>query len=107
MASTHDSGPSLNDSVKIDDQVVFRELEGEMVLLNLETGIYFGLDPVGTRIWTLLREHESLQQVFEVLLQEYDVPEPVLKADLLRLARELSSHGLARVRREGGDSTAA
>jgi hypothetical protein len=58
-----------------------------MVLLNLETGIYFGLDPVGTRIWTLLREHESLQQVFEVLLQEYDVPEPVLKADLLRLAR--------------------
>ena len=105
MESTHDSGPSLNDSVKIDDQVVFRELEGEMVLLNLETGIYFGLDPVGTRIWTLLREHESLQQVFEVLLQEYDVPEPVLKADLLRLAREFSSHGLARVRREGGDST--
>ena len=106
MDSTHDSGPSLNDSVKIDDQVVFRELEGEMVLLNLETGIYFGLDPVGTRIWTLLREHESLQQVFEVLLQEYDVPEPVLKADLLRLAREFTSHGLARVRREGGDSTA-
>jgi len=106
MESTHDSGPALNDSVEIDDQVVFRELEGEMVLLNLETGIYFGLDPVGTRIWTLLREHESLQQVFEVLLQEYDVPEPVLKADLLRLAREFSSHGLARVRREGGDSTA-
>jgi len=106
MDSTHDSGPSLNDSVKIDDQVVFRELEGEMVLLNLETGIYFGLDPIGTRIWTLLRERESLQQVFEVLLQEYDVPEPVLKADLLRLAREFSSHGLARVRREGGDSTA-
>ena len=106
MDSTHDSGPSLNDSVKIDDQVVFRELEGEMVLLNLETGIYFGLDPTGTRIWMLLREHESLQQVFEVLLQEYDVPEPVLKADLLRLAREFSSPGLARVRREGGDSTA-
>jgi hypothetical protein len=106
MDTTSHSGPSLSDSVKIDDQVVFRELEGEMVLLNLETGIYFGLDPIGTRIWTLLREHESLQQVFEVLLQEYDVPEAVLKADLLRLAREFSSHGLARVRREGGDSTA-
>jgi hypothetical protein len=106
MDSTQSSGPSLNDSVTIDDQVVFRELEGEMVLLNLETGIYFGLDPIGTRIWMLLREHESLQQVFKVLLQEYDVPEPVLKADLLRLAREFSSHGLARVRREGGDSTA-
>ena len=106
MDSTPNSGPSLNDSVKIDDQVVFRELEGEMVLLNLETGIYFGLDPIGTRIWMLLREHESLQQVFKVLLQEYDVPEPALKADLLRLAREFSSHGLARVRREGGDSTA-
>ncbi|PYO19380.1 MAG: hypothetical protein DMD85_18645 [Candidatus Rokuibacteriota bacterium] len=54
-------GPiSRHAAIRIRKDVVFRELEGEMVLLNLATGVYFGLDPVGTRIWTLktLRDNE-------------------------------------------------
>jgi hypothetical protein len=96
---------SLNDSVVIDDKAVFRELDGEMVILNLDTGIYFGLDEVGTRMWMLLREHASLSQVVESLIAEYDAPRNALESDLLQLARQLTSHGLARVQRQGHRST--
>lgn len=76
------------------DDVVFRELEGEAVLLNLASGMYFGLDAVGTRIWQLLGEHQALQPVFERMLEEFDVDEQTLRSDLLVLVDRLTEHGL-------------
>ncbi len=48
--------PTLDAAFRIPDEVIFRELDGEAVILNLDTGIYFGLDAVGTRIWRLIEE---------------------------------------------------
>lgn len=98
-----DTGLTLADSIVIDEKVVFRELDGETVILNLESGIYFGLDDIGTRMWTLLREHQRLHTVLDLMLAEYDVPEATLQAHLLRLAGELSTHGLAQIKRHGAD----
>lgn len=97
--STTDTPVSLKDSIVIDEQVVFRELNGEMVLLNLDTGIYFGLDETGTRMWMLLRERPQLSDVVDAMVAEYDVSRTDLEADLRRLIRELSTNGLAQVRR--------
>jgi hypothetical protein len=88
---------SLESRVAISDDVVFRELEGEAVILNLESGTYFGLDPVGTRIWSLLQEDGSLRRAFEALLQEYDVAPEKLEGDILRLVEELRAKGLVRL----------
>jgi len=67
-------GPiSRHAAIRIRKDVVFRELEGEMVLLNLATGVYFGLDPVGTRIWTLIEAHRSSDEIVETLTAEYEV----------------------------------
>ena len=85
---------SLSDSMVIGDQVVFRELGGEAVLLNLKTGAYFGLDPVGARVWRLLVEHGSVAQVMEVMLGEYDIDRERLERDLLELCGELCATGL-------------
>ena len=79
------------------DNVVSRELEGEAVMLNLESGVYFGLDEVGTRIWALIQEHGALRKVFEVMQREYDVAPPTLESDLLRLVEELRAKGLVNV----------
>jgi len=59
--------------LRIADDVVFRDLAGESVLLNLSTGTYFGLDAIGTRLWHLVAEHGSSALVIETLLAEYDV----------------------------------
>jgi hypothetical protein len=88
---------SLQSSVKICDDVVSRDLEGEAVILNLETGTYFGLNEVGTRIWTLIQEHESLSRVFEAITREYEVSPEALQGDLLRMVDELRTKGLVSV----------
>ena len=85
------------DSIEISEDAVFRELDGEAVILNLDTGIYFGLNQTGTRIWNLLAEHGSLQKVLEAMAGEYDAPPHSLESDILQLVGQLCEKGLVRV----------
>ena len=85
---------SLNSRVRIQDDVLFQELQGEAVLLNLKTGVYLGLNQVGTRIWQLLQEDGSLSRVMEVMLREYDVTQEKLAQDLLDLIGQMEQQGL-------------
>ena len=85
---------SLSDRFVASPTVLFRELEGESVLLNLESGVYYGLDPVGTRIWTLLAGDESLSGVCDILQREFDVAPDVLQSDVQTLVTELCGKGL-------------
>lgn len=80
--------------LRVVDNVVFRNLAGESVLLNLDTGTYFGLDAVGTRLWNLVAEHGSTASAIQTLLAEYDVDEPRLKRDVETLIDQLLAKGL-------------
>jgi hypothetical protein len=80
--------------VTIPDDVVFRDLAGEAVILNLASGTYFGLNEVGTRMWNLLAEHGSSEQVLAPLLAEYDVEEAQLRQDFETLLYTLVEKGL-------------
>ncbi|MEW6544776.1 MAG: PqqD family protein [Nitrospirota bacterium] len=83
--------------IRIADDVVFRDLAGEAVLLNLATGTYFGLDEVGTRIWTLIGLHGRKDKVIEILLGEYEVEEARLREDVDRLLGRLAEKGLVKI----------
>ena len=85
---------TLDRTVSPSEDAVFRELEGESVLLNLETGMYFGLDPVGTRAWQLAAAEGSLRALRDRLVEEYDADPAVIERDLLALADALVSKGL-------------
>ncbi len=74
--------------------MIFRVLGDEVVILNLSTGIYFGLDSVGTRIWQLVSEHGSTEKVLEALWAEYEVEESKLRQDFDILIRQLKEKGL-------------
>lgn len=89
--------PALADRLTVSPDVVYREIEGEAVLLDLESGTYFGLNAVGTRIWSLIQERDSLRAVLDAITAEYDAMPEVLERDLLRLAAELCAKGLTRV----------
>ena len=84
----------LDMTVTPSDDAVFRELEGESVLLNLETGMYYGLDAVGTRAWQLAAADGSLRAVRDALVDEYDAEPAVIERDLLALADALVGKGL-------------
>lgn len=83
--------------VEASPEVLVQELDGEAVLLNLESERYFGLDDVGTRIWQHLREHRRLSRVCEEMHKEYAVDEETLRADVLRLVEELIEAGIVTV----------
>jgi hypothetical protein len=88
------SNVSLHTTLRISDDVVFRELDGEAVILNLVSGVYFGLDHVGTRIWQLVEQHGQLDAVLQRLRDEYDAPVQTLEQDLMRLTSQLIDKGL-------------
>ncbi|MDD5559558.1 PqqD family protein [Candidatus Methylomirabilis sp.] len=92
---------SLTSSVRIRDDVLSRDLQSEQVILDLNTGIYFGLDPVGTRIWQLIQEHQSLQKVLDSMLEEYEVAEAECTHDLLHFVTQMADRGLVEVYNDG------
>jgi len=85
---------ALDQIVRVPDDVLFRELQGEAVILNLASSNYFGLDAVGTRIWQLCEAHGSLQTVLDAMQREFDASGETLQSDLLTFIDELLSRGL-------------
>jgi hypothetical protein len=88
---------TLKDRVKITEDVVYRTVGEGTVVINAETDSYHVLDPVGSRVWELLRTHGRLQQVLDSLREEYDVDSEVLHQDILYLIQELQAVGLVEV----------
>ncbi len=87
----------LGQKVKFADTVFAQEVDGEMVLLDMNSENYFGLDAVGTDIWQAMQEEEKLEKVLETLLEQYDVEEEVLKKDLFAFVQKLQESGLVQV----------
>lgn len=78
-------------TVRITPDVLHQELGGETVLLNLANENYFGLDEVGTRVWQVLSETQSANDVVTRLTEEYDVPTDQLRVDVARLIAEIAA----------------
>ena len=83
--------------VTVPDHVIVRQLGDESVMLDMASGYYFGLDPVGARIWQLLSETSSFAEIVERLAQEYDVTPEQAESDLVRFVQELKANGLLSV----------
>ncbi len=90
------SGDALPRRVAVAPDVVFRQVSGEAVILDLASEHYYGLDETGTRMWLLLAEHGDLAAVRARLLEEYEVAPEVLERDLAELVRRLLDEGLLR-----------
>ncbi|NLA27362.1 MAG: PqqD family protein [Firmicutes bacterium] len=74
--------------------VVWRDLEGEGVLLNPVDGKYFGLNAVGLSVWDRMDGKCTLEKIVTLLLEEYEVERPVLEKDIVELASQMAAGGL-------------
>jgi hypothetical protein len=88
---------SFTDRVKVPDDVLISGLQDESVLLNLDSERYYGLDDVGTRMFSVLTSSDSVQSAWERLTKEYDVDHEVLRKDLITLVDTLLEQGLIEV----------
>ena len=88
---------TLTHQIEIKPDVLVQELGGELVLLNLASEEYFGLDDVGNAMWSVLKETGSVQIAYDRLLEHYDVDPEVLKQDLLNLIEQFVKHDLVKI----------
>ena len=73
------------------------DLGGEVAILDLKAGVYYGLDAVGARIWSLIQEPRTVNEIRDILLEEYEVEPEHCERDLLVLLRRLADEGLVEV----------
>jgi hypothetical protein len=73
------------------------DLDGEAAILSLRSGIYYGLDEVGSRIWNGLRSPTTVRALLSGLLEEYEVEADRCRDDLLALLRKLEEESLIEI----------
>jgi len=83
--------------VAVKDQVSC-DLAGEAAILNIKSGVYYGLDPVGARIWSLVQDPKTVAEVRSTIVNEYDVEPERCARDLIDLLEKLLAEGLIEVR---------
>jgi hypothetical protein len=74
------------------------DLPGNVVILSLKDGIYYELEEVGARIWSLIQKPCSIQVILDTLLKEYEVDAQRCEADLLALVEEMTKRGLIEIK---------
>jgi len=85
---------SVRSIVAATKEQVSSDLGGEAVILNLKSGIYYGLDAVGARVWSLLQESRTVAEIRDLLLDEYEVAPDRCEKDLLGLLNQLAENDL-------------
>lgn len=88
---------AFSDRVVVPANVLVRHLDGETVLLNLDTEKYFGLDATGTRMWELATHSSRIETAFATLTEEFEVEPNVLRIHLVELLTQLVDNGLLKV----------
>jgi len=91
----------LSERVRIPQHVVFRTFVNETVVLNLETGLYHGLNPTAGRMLELLAEDGEVAAAARRLAEESGVPAERVAADLEAFCANLVERGLITVEGEG------
>ena len=84
--------------ISLSDTVFAQEVDGEMVLLDMNSENYFGLDEVGCSIWQFMQDKETLGEIYESMLATYDVEPECLKSDLLEFIEKLRNAGLLEIK---------
>ena len=79
---------------------VSSDLAGETVILDVKSGIYYGLNGVATRIWQLIQEPCAVREVYETLLQEFEIDAERCEHEVLALLQDLAFKRLIEVKNE-------
>jgi len=80
--------------VRVNPSAVYAELEDGAIVLNLDTGTYFGLDSIGSRIWALVRDGATQSAIVTQLETEYATERPQLDAEVTDYLLTLEASGL-------------
>jgi hypothetical protein len=85
---------TINMPLTRDSDLVCAEMDGDLVMMSIENGEYYGIGGVGTRIWELLDQPTTIEQIVETIMAEFDIEETQCRDDALSFAEKLFELGL-------------
>ena len=88
---------SADSVVKVSDDHISCDLAGEAAILNFASGLFYGLDEIGARVWKLISEPKSVVELRDSIVAEYDVDPDRCQRDLIALLTEMASKGLVKI----------
>lgn len=96
-----DNSLSVHSTVVATKGQISSDLGDEVAILDLEGGMYYGLDNAGARVWELIQEPRKVEDVYTTIVKEYDVEPERCERDVVSLIQKLRDEGLAEVLDEG------
>lgn len=81
---------------KRNNETISGRLDNEMVMMDIQKGKYFALNPVATRIWDLLEQPLTMDQLCNQLMEQYAVDQPTCQREVANLLDEMERLGLIR-----------
>ncbi len=84
----------LNAKIVQNKEIDASDIDGDKVMMNLERGMYFSLNSVGSRIWDIIENPTTTDDIVKVLLNEYDIAEEECKEAVVSFLKGLEVNGL-------------
>lgn len=85
---------SMSTQIARNPELLHAAAGDEVMMMNIEGGNYFGLDPIGRRIWELIAEPATIADICARLTSEYDVAPDTCQAEVLTFLTKLADHGI-------------
>jgi len=86
----------INSKIVRNNKIISSDMDGETVMMSIENGEYYGINPIGSRIWELLEHPVTLSEICELLLKKYDVDANQCQTEVLKFANHLFEKKLIR-----------
>lgn len=88
---------TLNTTLKRSDTILVQNLDEDVVMANIDSGHYFGIDRTGRRIWELLESPATVTEICAGISREYAVDAATCEQEVLAFVNELAQEGLIQV----------
>jgi len=83
---------NTNSIIQRNDDIVQAEIDGEIVMMSIENGEYYGLDIIASRIWEIIETPLKIIAICEQLLTEYDVTEETCQTDVIEFLNNMAEN---------------
>jgi len=94
----HDKNSLSGNSVIVrKNNLLHHEIDNDLVVVSIERGMYFGIEEIGKRIWSLIKTPQSISAICEILVQEYQIDYQVCQRDVIDFLIEALGEGIIEV----------
>jgi hypothetical protein len=95
---TTESAITSDSTISASKENLLTRLKEGAVILDINSGVYFGVDGVGIEIWNLIQEPTEVARVIDSIAGEYRIERERAEADVLRFLNDLAEHRLIEIK---------